>query len=114
MNLNLLYGILFFIGGHIIAWFQLNSQFKWDWAKDHAWVMALIGIPCSFFYIYGTKFTVNGFDGLLWPTRFVGFGIGIIIYGLLVSYFFNEGLSAKTYISLVLASLLICIQVLWK
>jgi hypothetical protein len=114
MNINLIYGILFFIGGHIIAWFQLNSQFKWDWAKEHEWIMAAIGIPCSFLYIWGTKYTVEGMEGLLWPTRFIGFGIGIIIYGLLVGHFFSEGITTKTFVSLALAIILICINVFWK
>ena len=114
MNMNLIYGILFFIGGHIIAWFQLNSQFKWDWAKEHEWVMAAIGIPCSFFYIWGTKYTVEGMDGLLWPTRFIGFGIGMLVYALLVGHFFSEGITTKTFVSLALSILLICINVFWK
>ena len=112
--MNLIYGILFFIGGHIIAWFQLNSQFKWDWAKEHEWIMAAIGIPCSFFYIWGTKYTVEGMDGLLWPTRFIGFGIGMLVYALLVGHFFSEGITTKTFVSLALSILLICINVFWK
>tara|TARA_R110002020_G_scaffold52778_2_gene148113 strand:+ start:18 stop:368 length:351 start_codon:yes stop_codon:yes gene_type:complete len=115
MNLiPLLWGSLFFLLAHIITWFQLNGQFKWEWFKEHEWVMVLIGIPMAYLYILGTKYTVEGFDGLLWPTRFVGFGIGIIIYTIFVSYFFNEGINAKTAISLLLAVILICIQVLWK
>ena len=68
----------------------------------------------SFLYIWGTKYTVLGMNGLLWPTRFIGFGIGIIVYAILVGYFFNEGLTLKTYVSLTLAVGLICVQVLWK
>ena len=114
MNMNLIYGILFFICGHIVAWFQLNSQFKWDWAKEHEWIMAAIGIPCSFFYIWGTKYIVEGMDGLLWPTRFIGFGIGMLVYALLVGHFFSEGITTKTFVSLALSILLICINVFWK
>ena len=114
MNINLISGIVFFIVAHIIVFFQLNGQFKWEWFKEHEWVMAIIGIPISFLYLWGTKYTVQGLDGLLWPTRFIGFGIGMIIYALGVSYFFNEGINAKTFISLGLAVLLVCIQVLWK
>jgi len=115
MNLSpLISGIVFYLLAHIIVFFQLNGQFKWDWFKEHEWVMAIIGIPISFLYLWGTKYTVQGLDGLLWPTRFIGFGIGMIIYALGVSYFFNEGINAKTFISLGLAVLLVCIQVLWK
>ena len=76
--------------------------------------MALMGVPISFIYIWGTKYTVEGMDGLLWPTRFIGFGVGMVVYAILVNYFFNEGFSLKTIISLVLAISLIFVQVFWK
>ena len=115
MNLiPLIQGFLLFLLAHVITWFQLNGQFKWEWFRENEWILALFGIPISFLYIWGTRYTVEGFDGLLWPTRFVGFGAGIIIYSILVSYFFNEGISLKTLVSLLLAITLICVQVLWK
>ena len=114
MNTSLLYGILWFLLAHIVVFFQLNGQFKWDWFKEHEWVMALMGVPISFIYIWGTKYTVEGMDGLLWPTRFIGFGVGMVIYAILVNHFFNEGFNIKTIISLLLAVILICIQVFWK
>ena len=115
MNLlALLQGSLLFLLAHILTIFQLNGQFKWEWFAKHDWVLALFGIPISFFYIWGTKYTVEGFEGLLWPTRFVGFGIGIVVYGVLVGWLFNEGINLKTLISLILAIILICIQVFWR
>jgi len=115
MNISsLITGILYFLLAHIMVFFQLNGQFKWSWFKEHEWVMAIIGIPISFLYIWGTKYTVQGLDGLLWPTRFIGFGIGMVVYAILVSYFFNEGMNAKTAVSLLLAVMLIFIQVTWK
>ena len=71
-------------------------------------------MPVALLMIWGTKHIVEGFDGLLWPARFVGFGLGMVIYAAGVSYYFNEGISAKTLISLLLSIVLICIQVLWK
>ena len=114
MNVNLIYGILFFIIAHMGAFFQLNGQFKWDWFKNNEWVIAACGFILSFFYIWGAKYTVEGVDGLLWPSRFIGFGIGMVIYALGVSYFFGEGITTKTAISLGLCLILICIQVFWK
>ena len=38
----------------------------------------------------------------------------MIIYAIGVWYFFSEGITPKTAISLMLSLLLICIQVLWK
>jgi hypothetical protein len=114
MNINLIYGIIFFIIAHIGAFFQLNGQFKWDWFAKNEWAIAACGFILSFFYIWGTKYTVAGTEGLLWPARFIGFGLGMVIYALGVSYFFNEGITTKTLISLGLCLILICIQVFWK
>lgn len=112
--MNLLYGILFFVLGHVAAFIQLNGQFKWEWFKEHEWILALCGVPLSFFYIWGTKYTVAGMDGLLWPTRFIGFGVGMVVYAIMVNYFFNEGFNLKTIVSLLLAVALISVQVFWK
>ena len=85
-----------------------------QWFKSNEFLVAASGVIISFFYIWGTKYTVNGFEGLLWPARFIGFGIGMVIYAFMVSYFFKEGITMKTFISLFLSVVLICVQVLWK
>lgn len=107
-------GILFFSIGHILVWFQLNGQFKWDWFRKNEFLLASAGLIISYFYIWGTKHTVQSFDGLLWPARFVGFSIGIFVYAILVEVFFSEGINLKTLVSLALCLVLISIQVLWK
>ena len=115
MNLKLLlYGILLFFLAHTVTWFQLNGQFLWKFFKENTFLLALAGIPISYLYIWGTKYTVESFDGILWPTRFIGFGVGIIIYALFVGIFFKEGITTKTFVSLILAFSLVCVQVLWK
>jgi hypothetical protein len=114
MNSNILIGIFWFFVAHIAVWFQLNGQFKWDWFKNNELILSLFGIPLSFLYIWATKYTVNGFDGLLWPGRFIGFGVGMVIYAIFTSHFFNEGITMKTGISLGLCLVLIAIQVFWK
>ena len=111
---SLLLGIFWFAIGHILVFFQLNGQFKWDWFKNNEIIVASSGVIISLFYLWGTKYTVQGFDGLLWPTRFVGFAIGIITYAIGVSYFFKEGITTKTFVSLLVCILLILIQVFWK
>ena len=114
MNINLLYGILFFALGHLGAFLQLNGQFKWEWFKNNEWIVASFGFILSFFYIWGTKYTVTGTEGLLWPARFIGFGVGVIIYAIMVSWLFGEGLTTKTIVSLLISIILISVQVFWK
>ena len=111
---NISTGILLFITTHIIIWFQVNGQFVWPWAKEHPWVMATLGIPISYALIIATKYIVAGFDGLLWPGRLVGFGLGMIVMALLTWYFMGEGLNTKTLASLLIATGLVCVQVFWK
>ena len=106
--------ILYFIAAHLMTWFQLNGQFIWKGWKDNLLLVSLIGIPASILFIYATKWGVGAFDGLFWPPRFIGFAIGIIIYGLLVSYFFNQGLNLKTLVTLLLAFSILMIQMFWK
>jgi hypothetical protein len=111
MNSRLILVSLFwFFIAHVAVWFQLNGQFKWDWFKNNEWILALFGVPISFLYLWGTKYAVNGFDGLLWPGRFIGFGVGMVVYAVFTGYFFNEGISPKTMVSLGLAVLLISVQ----
>jgi hypothetical protein len=112
--MRLIYGLLLFLGAHLITWFQLNGQFIWGWFEKNTLLLAICGIPISYLYIYGTKYTVQHFDGTMWPARFIGFGVGILVYALLVGIFFKEGISLKTLISLLLSFSLIFIQVLWK
>jgi len=113
---SLLIGIFWFLMAHLVTFYQLNGQFfkSTDWFKKNEIIVASTGIIISFFYIWGTKYSVQGFGGLLWPARFIGFGVGMIIYAIFVNYHFGETLTPKTIVSLCLALILICIQVLWK
>ena len=113
---ELFIGVFWFLMAHLVTFYQLNGQFfkSTDWFRKNEFILACFGLIISYFYIWGTKHSVQGFDGLLWPARFIGFGVGIIIYALLVNYHFGETLTPKTLVSLGIALILICIQVLWK
>ena len=110
----LLIGMAMFLIAHILTFFQLNGQFLYKSFQKHEWAVAAAGVILSFFYIWGTKYTVEAFSGLLWPGRFIGFGVGMVVYAIMVSYFFNEGINLKTLTSLNLATGLVCVQVFWK
>jgi hypothetical protein len=99
---------------HIITWFQLNGQFINNWFKDNTFILSLFGIPISYAYIYSTRYMVDGLNGLYWPSRFMGFSIGTIIFGLFTYLILGETINLKTAISLLLAVVLAGIQVFWK
>ena len=112
---KLLLGTLLYLFGQILIWYQTNGQFKWEWCAKHPFAMACIfSIPISFAFILATKYVVGYFDGSLWPGRFIGFATGMLAFTFLTSFYMNEGVNAKTAISLVLASTLVLIQILWK
>ena len=110
----LLIGMGAFFVAHVLTFFQLNGQFLYKSFQKHEWAVAAAGVILSFFYIWGTKYTVEAFGGLLWPGRFIGFGVGMVIYAIMVSYYFNEGINLKTMTSLILATGLVCVQVFWR
>ena len=48
---TLIWALLLSILGNTIAWFHMNAQFKWDWAKSQWWILCG-GIPISYFFFY--------------------------------------------------------------
>lgn len=114
MNKFIIAFLLFFTGQSMI-WVQTNGQFVWPWFKKNPIVVSIIfGTAISYILIYGTRFMVEYYDGLIWPGRFIGFGSGMISFTFLTWYFLDEGVNAKTIISLLISIILIAIQILWK
>ena len=94
--------------GHLLAFFHMNGQFKWEWMKDMWWVVAG-GIPISFLFYYATRFSYEHF-GYFWNIRLIGFGMGTMIFGLLTWFVLNEPPNTRVIISLVLSAIIILIQ----
>jgi len=113
-NKAVLIGVGIYILTHIMTWFQLNGQFFSEWFKNNNFILALFGIPISLLYIWGTKYCYEGFDGLIWPGRFIGFACGTVVFAVFASLIMGEGVTIKTGISLVLALALVSVQIFWK
>lgn len=112
---DLLIGILFFFVGQSMIWYQTNGQFVWESFRKNPLLLAIgFGTVISYLLILGTRYIVTYFGGLLWPGRFIAFGLGIVSFSVLTWYYLGEGLSTKTIISLGLAVVLVLIQILWK
>jgi hypothetical protein len=104
--------LLLFTVGQALVWFQLNGQFISEWFKNNTLILSLLGVPISYIYIYATKYGVESFGGLMWPQRFIGFSIGIIIFALMSYFIMKEGLNLKTILSLTLSFFIILVQIL--
>ena len=94
--------------GHIVAWFHMQGQFKYEWAKSFWWIL-LGGIPISFCFYYGTRWFYEYFQSY-WYVRPIGFGMATIVFTFLTYFVLNEVPDTRTIISLILASIIILIQ----
>ena len=111
---NLTIGMSLFLLTHIFIWIQINGQFVWKWVEQHPILISAFGMPISWLLIIATKHIVDAFDGQIWPGRFIGFSLGMIVFAILTYYFLHEGINSKTSVSLVLSLALVLIQILWK
>ena len=108
-------GILLFVVGHIFAWYAFNSQFVWDWAKEHFWLPVLLfSLPMGLGFLYATKVAVAATDEL-WAARMMGFGSSYLAFPLMTWYYMNESMfTPKTMICVGLAVMIMGIQLFWK
>lgn len=112
---HLIYGILLFLFGQSLVWFQTNGQFVWPIIRNHPIMVSIIGgTIISYTFIIATKELVLYYDGSLWPGRFIGFATGMISFTVLTYLIMNEGINTKTLVSLVLAITLLSVQLFWK
>ena len=114
MNRNIIIAFILFFTAQGLIWYQTNSQFFNDWAKERPLLMATMGVPISYILIYASRYVVAGFDGLLWPGRLIGFSTGMIIMAALTYIHLDEGITLKTGVTLLLAFIIVMIQLYWK
>jgi len=115
MNSKLLIlGFGYFIVAQIIIWFQSHLQFISNWSKDNPILIALPGVLVSYFSIFATQHLAEVFGGLVWPSRLIGFGVGIILFSLLTWILLGESLTLKSIVCVILAFCILLIQMFWK
>jgi len=112
--MNLFKGFFFGVLGQIFSFLQLQGSVKFGWYEKYPIIILLSSIPAAWFYIKSVEGFVNYFDGQLWPSRLIGFGIGIVVFVTLSIILFKEPLTPKTLICLLLAATILGIQILWK
>jgi hypothetical protein len=112
---NLVLGVTLFFLGQALIWIQTNGQFVWKSFRENPFLLAFgFGTLISYILIYATRYTVEYFDGMLWPGRFIAFGMGIVSFTFLTWFFLGEGITTKTAVSLGLSMILILVQIFWK
>jgi multidrug transporter EmrE-like cation transporter len=111
---KLVMGIFFGIIAQIVVFFQLQGPMKYDWFKNHYWLVVLLGIPASMFFMYSVKNMVIAYNGQMWPSRLIGFSIGAIVFTYFSWSLFNEPITTKTLICLLLSFTILGIQLFVK
>jgi len=112
--MNFFYGVILLIFGQILTFFQIQGHLKYDFFKNNQWFAVLLGIPISIIFMVGINLLIKWYGGALWPSRFIGFSIGTVVYATMAHYMFNEQITLKTLICLSLAIIIILVQVFWK
>ena len=105
-----MYGLL----GQIGSFMQLQGAMKLGWYPKYFWPVLLMSVPLSWLYIKSVEHFVAAFNGQLWPSRLIGFGLGITIFSIMSHFMFKEPLSPKTLVCIGLGVTIILIQILWK
>ena len=112
--MNLLKGFIYGLIAQVITFMQLQGQMKYSILKNNTWFVVLLGLPISYLFMISVKHFVAAYDGQIWPSRLIGFGIGVVVFGLMSHWLFKEPFTLKTLICLGLGSLIVLIQILWK
>lgn len=111
---NLVYGVLYGIIGQILSFIQLQGGIKWGWTQKYGVLLMLLGLPISWAFIKSVQHFILAFQGEIYPSRILGFAVGIVVFSLMGWFLFREGISAKTAVCLLLSLVIILIQILWK
>jgi hypothetical protein len=111
---RLLQGIFYGILGQILSFLQLQGSIKYGWFQKYPILVLLSALPSTWLYIKSVENLVAFGDGQLWPSRLIGFGIGIIIFVTLSMILFKEPLTLKTLTCLMLAASILLVQIFWK
>lgn len=107
-------GVLFGLMGQIGTFMQLQGSYKYGWYQKYQWVVILASVPLGWLYIKSVNYFIEGFGGQIWPSRLLGFSVGIIVFTLMSHYMFREPLDIKNGICLLLGFSILMIQLFVK
>lgn len=107
-------GILFGLIGQTGTFLQLQVSYKLGWYVKYPWLIILASVPLGWLYIQSVNNFIQGFGGQIWPSRLIGFGVGVIVFTTLSHYIFKEPLDLKNGICLFLGFTIVLVQLLVK
>lgn len=115
MSINkIIIATILMIFGQIGSFLQLQGAIKYGWYEKYLWLILLSSVPISYLYIKAVNLYVDGFGGQIWPSRLIGFALGIMVFTIMSSILFKEHITLKTSICLILALTIVGVQLFWK
>ena len=111
---HLVMGTIYGIVAQVITFLQLQGNIKWGWLEKYPILTLLASIPMGYLFIKSVEHFVSAYDGQIWPSRLIGFAIGIIVFALMSFYLFKEPINMKTLVCLLLACCILGVQIFWK
>jgi len=112
MNWNSLFlGVFYGTIAQIGTFLQLQGNIKYGWYQKYPVLLLLFAIPLSWLYIKSVEFFVLAFNGKIWPSRFIGFSLGVIVFAMMSRYLFGEPITTKVVVSIILAICIVLVQI---
>ena len=112
--MNLFYGVLYSVIGQILVFLQLQGNIKYGWFRIYPILTLIVSVPISICFIKSVEYLVKAYEGQLWPSRIIGFGIGAIVFTIMSWWLFKEPFGLKTAICMMLSVIILLIQIFWK
>jgi len=112
---ELLKACTLFAVGQLLGWFQINSQFVWEWWADKPLLTVFIySIPASLCFWYGIGIAYRA-TGEVWGPRLLIYSMSYFTFPILTWYLLNESMfTAKTMLCIFLSFLIMAIQLFWE
>lgn len=107
-------GILFGVIAQILAFVQLQGSIKYGLYEKYMLPILMLSVPISWIFMKSVSNFILAFDGEIWPSRLIGFAIGIIVFSLMSHIMFKEPITPKTLTCLGLGIIIVLIQIFWK
>jgi H+/Cl- antiporter ClcA len=113
--MKLTIGILLSLIAQIITYIQIQGTLRISWMKENKyWLVGLLAIPVAYLLMVSVNYIVAAFGGETWPSRLIGFGVGIVVFASMSYFMFNESITLKTGVCLMLGLVIIILQIFWK